>query len=261
MKYINCFIIILLTAVLLSAGIYASDIKIDNTPWKKIDNICAVKKVKVKRASDNSKYTVYFIRFNPKKTELKVLPSDKYGDKITDVKTLAQKSGAFCVINGGFFDEDYNPLGLLITEGKILQYMPEYGNFAVFCIKYNKPRVLHRRDFTYDGVAEALQCSPRLMSDGVDTSGVCDLDKESRRSGIGIDSLGNIVIYATDDSVFGGTSFTDLRKIFRLSDINLSSVLSLDGGKSTQLYFNPGRNKIDIKGYENMPVGIGFFKK
>lgn len=244
-----------------------NDMKIINNKWEKISNSCSIKKVKITRKNTGSEFDLFFIKFNPEKIKIKILVAKNLGVKIQTASLLAQKSKAFCVINAGFFDENYNPLGVLISNGKLIQPMPEYGNFAIFCIKNGNPAIIHLRDFTYEGVTQAIQCSPRLLADGYDTYGVQQLNKLSRRSGIGLDYENNVIIYATD-TIFDGLSFNELRAIFKLKDINLKNVLSLDGGKSTQLYLNLNNYKIynfrstqiiNIPGYEDIPVGIGFF--
>lgn len=260
MKRIFIFFILCALLILFASKTLAFDLKIKNNQWIKISDVCSIKKIRITRLPDKSSFNLFLIRFNPKRTKVKILTASQFSKKICDVSFLARKNHAFCVINGGFFDSNYNPLGVLVTDGKILQYMPEGGYFSVFCIKHGRPRIIHMKNFTYDGATEALQCSPRLIANGINTRGVYGLNTIDRRSGIGLDAKGNIIIYATDTTL-GGLSFAELRNIFRLPDINLKTVLSLDGGGSTQLYFKLKNKSIDINGFENIPVGIGFFLK
>lgn len=250
----------LIILILLSNIVTAEDLSIKEKKWQKISDICSIKKLNITRKSSEINFDLIFIRFNPQKTSFKVLLSENYGLKICQASTFYQKSGAFCVINGGFFDENYNPLGVLIKNGKIIQYMPDAGNFSIFCIKYGKPIILHKTAFSYDGVTEAVQCSPRLFVGGSQTTGIYGADDVSRRSGIGVDLSGNIIIYATN-SFIDGLSFKELINIFKKPQIKLQSVLNLDGGRSTQLYFNLLGCNINIPGIDKIPVGLGFFKK
>lgn len=254
-------IVLMLLVFLLGRDSFCFDLKIKEGKWVNEQGFCGTMKLNIKRVSGGDSFSLVLIKFNPQKSKVKILRAQSLGVKITSARHLAQKSGAFCVINGGFFDENYNALGVLITGGKIIQYMPGEGNFSVFCVdKDAKPRIIHKNDFNYKGVIEALQSSPRLSVNGINTRGVYGPNEISRRSGIGLDGENNIVIYATD-TIFDGLSFNELRFIFRLPFINLKTVLSLDGGRSTQLYFKLNGRSIDIAGFDNIPVGIGFFKK
>jgi len=240
--------------------LHAGELTITEKSWKNVSDICETKKVIIKRNSSDNNIDLYFVKFNPQKVKIKVLKSSFYGEKTQFAEGLAGKSGAFCVINGGFFDENYDPIGVLMSNGKILQFLPTVGNSSVFCVKNGIPKIIHRADFSYNGVTEALQSGPRLIYDGKNTIGVVGLNDISRRSGIGLDYDNNVVIYATD-TIFDGLSFNELRSILKRSGINLKTVLNLDGGRSTQLYFSISWNKINIPGYDYIPVAIGFFKK
>lgn len=254
------FTFLLMVFLLTIPSLHAGELTITEKNWKNISGICETKKIIIKRNSSENSLDLYFIKFNPRKVKIKILKSSFYGEKIQSVESLAGKSGAFCIINGGFFDENYNPIGVLISNGKILQPLPTVGNSSVFCVKNGEPRIIHRANFGYNGVAEALQSGPRLMYDGKNTIGAQGLNDISRRSGIGLDYNNNVVIYATD-TIFDGLSFNELRSILKRPSINLKTALNLDGGRSTQLYFSAGWDKINIPGYDYIPVGIGFFKR
>lgn len=239
---------------------FADDIRIIKSGWQKINDFCDVNKMSVNRTSTGGRFDLYFLRFNPQKIKIKILTGKNCVKMAQTADTLAQKSGAFCVINGGFFDENYNPIGVLMTGGKVLQYLPTVGNSSVFYVKGGVPYIIHMKDFSYKGVEEALQSGPRLMYDGKNTKGVFGADAVSRRSGIAFDYDNNLIIYAAD-TIFDGLSFNELREILRRPEINVKTALNLDGGKSTQLYFNLNGHRIDVTGFDYIPVGIGIFGK
>lgn len=257
MKKFFLILFLLLSTIL---PLFAGELTITEKNWKNVSGICETKKITIKRSSSENNIDLYFVKFNPQKVKIKVLKSSFYGEKTQFAEGLAGKSGAFCVINGGFFDENYDAIGVLISNGKILQHLPTVGNSSVFCVKNGIPMIIHRADFRYNGVTEALQSGPRLMYDGKNTVGVVGLNDISRRSGIGLDYNNNVVIYATD-TIFDGLTFNELRSILKRPSINIKTVLNLDGGRSTQLYFGIGWDKINIPGFDYIPVAIGFFKR
>ena len=140
-----------------------------------------------------------------------------------------RKSGARVVINGGYFDGKGQPLGLRIARGE-RQNRLRKADWGVFSIFKNRAQISHTKDFSsQNSPDEAIQCGPRLVVNGR----VTDLKKQwGRRTGIGIDRQGRVILAVSD----GELTLGEWAKIFADADaLNCPNALNLDGGGSTQL--------------------------
>jgi len=140
--------------------------------------------------------------------------------------------------------------------------MPQRGmlNSGIFCIKNNRPYIFHRDELTLHGVSEAIQSFPRLIHNGTPTQQIRNKNEAKRRSGIAVDYNGKIIIYATDTH-FGGLSLNDLQSLLLTPQLRIRSALNLDGGGSSQLYFNYDNSSKHITGLSEVPLFLGFFDK
>jgi uncharacterized protein YigE (DUF2233 family) len=88
------------------------------------------------------------------------------------------------------------------------------------------------------------------------------LGRYARRSVIGVDREGRLIIGVTD-AVLGGLSFAELQELFTGAKWQLDTpdLLNLDGGGSAQLYVKAGKFEEWVAGTAEVPVAIGFFAK
>ena len=201
---------------------------------------------------------VFMLRFDPDYIKTRVL----YQHGLTSVKKIAESEGALAAINASFFDPDGRPLGLLVQNSKITQRMPQRGMMSsgIFCLKYNRPQIFHRCNISMHGVTEAIQSFPRLIYNGKRIQQIRNKHEVKRRSAIAVDYKGNIIILSTDTH-FGGLSLNDLQDLLLKPKLNIRSALNLDGGRSSQLYFNSKNYSKHIIGLSDVPVFLGFFEK
>ncbi len=208
------------------------------------------------------------LRIDQDLMKVRILYAHDYGATAMTVKELAEKSGAVAAINGGYFDEYDKPLGYLKVKGReINDYIATPLIYSgVFSVKNGKATIFHRDTFHPLSCDEALQAGPRLIYDGILTTGVdrtIDYKKEARRAGIAIDKKGRVVAFITSPSS-AEINWKDLRTFLMRKEneggIEPRDVMNLDGGSSTQLYIKAGKlNKEE--GYAKVPVVIGFFKR
>jgi exopolysaccharide biosynthesis protein len=226
--------------------------------WKKLGQGLEYGILKVTRPSSESHLKIKIVRMSSKLYQPKVVYCKDYGLAPSDVKTLAEKAKAPVIINGGFFDEEREPLGLLIVDGKIRRRPdPEvFKSSGVFFFS-GSPGIAIGREFSYEGVTQAVSCSPRLLVRGKFTTGVRNLERISRRSVVAIDGKKRILLLITD-SLMEGLSFEELRRILKLDFLDLRDALCLDGGGSSQLYVRSGTSEESVMGLDAVPVGLAF---
>jgi len=192
------------------------------------------------------------VRADPEVLDVEVVPlhARKPGEML--VSELLQGGAALAAINGGFFALDdqgvKHPLGLLIHSGKRTNDLRR-ADWGIFVIARGKPRIIHRRDPLPAGVSEALESGPRLLINGEAPS--FEAAAAARRSAIGIDGAGRVVLAATQR---GALTLPQLAAALR--SLDCSSALNLDGGPSTQLSLRAGDVQADIPGLWAVPSAI-----
>ncbi|HEY3154416.1 MAG TPA: phosphodiester glycosidase family protein, partial [Candidatus Binatia bacterium] len=180
------------------------------------------------------------------------------------VKSFAEKTGAVAAINANYFDEKGRPLAYLKTaEKEINPAVSKHSLYTgVFGVRDSVPFVAHRDSFQPAQVSEALQVGPLLLNHNAIVEFTSGLGRYARRSVIGVDREGRLIIGVTD-AVLGGLSFAELQELFTGMkwQLNTPDLLNLDGGGSAQLYVKAGKFEEWVSGTSEVPVAIGFFTK
>jgi exopolysaccharide biosynthesis protein len=215
-----------------------------------------------------SERALRMVRFDQDFIKVRILYAHDYGATAMTVKELAEKSGAIAAINGGYFDEYDKPLGYLKVKGReVNDYIATPIIYSgMLSVRNGKASIFHRDTFHPASCDEALQAGPRLVYDGIATTGVertIDYKKEARRAGIAIDKKGRVVAFITSPPS-AEMNWKDLRTFLMRSEkeggIEPKDVMNLDGGSSTQLIVKAGKLSKE-EGYAKVPVVIGFFRK
>jgi hypothetical protein len=137
-------------------------------------------------------------------------------------------------LNGGYFEPDLQPSGLLIDQGR--EVHAASGGSGVVVLG-SRLELIRFRDFRPGTGSSALQAWPFLIEPGGGDGIRRDDGKRSRRSAIGIDGSGRGLLVAV---VRDGVSLYQLMNVCR--KLGATVALNLDGGPSTgfALGFPPG---------------------
>jgi exopolysaccharide biosynthesis protein len=204
------------------------------------------------------------LRFDPMIIAARVLSSSDWQMKSATAKSFVEKSGAIAAINGSYFDERGRPLAYLkISDKEINHTVSKHGLYTgTFALVDGSPLIMHRDNFSPVQASEALQSGPLLLNRGAPVETIRGLGEYARRTVLGTDKNGRIIVAVTD-AVLGGISFVELQELFSNGKWQLDTpeLLNLDGGGSTQLYFKSGKLEESVPGTSEVPVAIGFFVK
>lgn len=236
----------------------------DAGAWKPIQRGVEFRKVALERTEPGYELELKLFRFDSRFVVPRVLHAGQFQLKSATAKTFADKSGAIAAINANYFDDKGRPLAYLKTaEKEINRSVSNHRLYTgIFGVSDAGPFVIHRDDFQPAQASQALQSGPLLLHRGVIVEVMTGLGRFARRSVVGIDKDGRILIGVTD-AVIGGLSFAELQELFGQSKWHLEAVelLNLDGGGSAQLYFKSGKFEEWLPGTTEVPVAIGFFTK
>jgi uncharacterized protein YigE (DUF2233 family) len=220
---------------------------------------------------------IFLVRISLRKYSIKAMIAARFGEKRLDIKKLSEKSGALFGINANYFDPNYTPLGLIITEKEKIQNIHWGGGTLTSIAAYSKTfdtfTIKNRADFpkNFSGadIYEAIQAGPMLIVNSVPTK-LKNSNIPSRRAGVCIDAQARLIFFCTSSGPFG-LSFNELKSLLQFKDINCIDAMNFDGGGSAQMFLNyqerdtPLKNQkaaqIFIPGLDPVPVGLGIFKK
>lgn len=195
-----------------------------------------------KDASGQS-FSLELFKVDTKQYKLQLVQASDYQATKMSVKGMVLKTGALLGINGGFFDSQYKPIGLLVRDGKTLNPFKSISWWGVFSYDKSAGASVDRlQSFEPKPSTEiAIQAGPRL----VDENRVMPLKKnDSQKTFVGIVSAHQVILGVTNGS---SVDAVDLARILR-KELGLKEVLNFDGGGSTQLYAKFANYEKDLPG-------------
>jgi hypothetical protein len=172
------------------------------------------------------------------------------------VEEWQRETRATVVVNGGFFDAAKR------TEGLLAGYSETYGiSYATGGMFYIQNGQVFLRDLTEEPyrqeeqLQEAMQSYPMLVSEKKAVHPGEDF-RYNRRTAIGIDSLGRVVVVVFDEPV---VSLHELSLWLAGSDLDLEVALNLDGGSSTGMVVAAGDEETLINSQGPIPIVIAAY--
>ena len=133
--------------------------------------------------------------------------------------------------NGGFFDSQLLPLGLRISNYKILNRFKKISWWSVFYIENKHPHIVYGKEFNYhSGMEFALQSGPRLVIHGKIPHLKPGL---AERTALCILPNHEIAVIITQ---YFPMTLTQLGKWLTDEPLQCIEAINLDGGSSTQLF-------------------------
>ena len=186
--------------------------------------------------------TISAVYFDDRKFRLTVADqADGCGSQWLDAKSAALSCDGYAAINGGFFTPEGKPLGLLVASGiKRGSLNNSSLGAGIFISSKNKSAIVRREHYASSSVTNnaenLLQAGPMLVEHGKATIGLSD-HNERPRSFIAWDGKHHWAIGHIDSSTLAAAA-----KALSESSLNgfkASTVLNLDGGRSSDLWAGP----------------------
>ena len=179
------------------------------------------------------------------------------GEPLTIREWQQQLPDADLIINANFFHPDNTVVGMVVTdEGAFGTTLVNRG--GMFSIQSGLPVIQSLAEQPYDGrwLDHAVQGFPNLIVGGVASQTNPNENRASRRTAIAIDAQGRIVIITTP---LLGMGLYDVSQYLASSDMQLMSVVNLDGGGSTMLTIKP--INYQILSFDPVPTVLAAYKK
>lgn len=174
---------------------------------------------------------------------------------------IAELPGAVAFINANFFDAHGQALGLVVADG--IPYGQAYaGMGGMLQVQNGGVRVRSTIVEPYLGEAleQAVQAFPMLISNGQAAFANTQGDRISRRTLVGQNSAGRIILMATPSVI--GIKLVDLSSTLASFDLNLVTAVNLDGGGSTMLALSlPGQPAYRLLSLDAVPTVLAVYPR
>jgi hypothetical protein len=156
-------------------------------------------------------------------------------------------TGAFAVVNAGFFEADYTTSGIMVIKDEIYgqSYTQRHNadnlGSGMFALERERASIepLHDKPMLIsDAVQLGLESFPVLFTDSIPMDFSLP-DRTAKRTSIAIDEQGRVIFIVLSG---GAITLYELRdELFALSkELGLVSALNLDGGPSTGVSISAG---------------------
>lgn len=217
--------------------------------------------VTVPGRDDGVQFWVYAVRLDPSKVTFRVF-HDSEGHSIQEWHGI---TGADIVVNGGFFFGDHQPQGRLVIDGEMigtpLDPSARIGVPGLFAVIDDEVSItslgrsgVPPRNMEFD---QAVEAYPMLLMPGREAVYPPRQGERARRTVIGIDDTGSVVIVLVDGPIF---SLLELSRWLAESNLNLETALNLDGGRSSGMVVDVNGIRTDIPAYVPLPIVIGIYR-
>lgn len=194
---------------------------------------------------------IHVFRIDLKKNKLDLIMANDLSLHNASVDTFAHHSNALIAINGGFFDQNYHPLGLRIGNKQKHNPLKNISWWGIFYVKNQTPHLSSLAQYSSDNHVEfAVQSGPRLLVKGNPPSLKAGY---AERSALGITPDGRVIILVTNNSPMTTTA---LAQLLKSPPLNCDDALNLDGGSSSQLNAHMGLFQINVHGFSNVSDAI-----
>jgi uncharacterized protein YigE (DUF2233 family) len=251
-RSLTTFLLILATLPLLN-GCDVSDTIITGTPAKKFTETTALSwqtiepglsyaQADLLTPFSNQPKNLILATIDPKKFNFSIYQNRNQKNAKT-IKEIQEETDSLLSLNGSFFTEDFKPTGLLISEGRAIRKNSKANLLdGIFAIDNSGQAGL------FDGKTEldaknypfAVQNGPVLIDRQGKIKISTDSGKLASRTAIGLDKNNNIVLIIIKQSLLNTDNTISLYEFAHLlkeksplKELQLTSVLNLDGGPST----------------------------
>lgn len=185
----------------------------------------------VARSASSEEATLDLALFSSKNATLRVI--DDPAETHARLTETMQREGCLAGVNGGYFDPDYAPVGLLISDGRLMAPLRKARLLSgVVSMANGQVQIQRPAEFSMKTKPfAARQCGPFLVNGGKAIAGLNDT-REARRTFVA--TLGD------DRAAIGYCSYVTLAQLaaaLASSGLNIQRALNLDGGSSSAFWF------------------------
>jgi exopolysaccharide biosynthesis protein len=181
---------------------------------------------------EGQRASLKMIYFPPERAQWKVVLSAE----IDGVEDAVNRVGGIAGINGGYFEGNLAPVGLLIRNGEILHPLQKSKLLSgIFAVRHGRPELKRIGEYSNSKeVSEAIQCGPFLVDNSKPVVGL-NATRAAART----------FVFTSHSSLWGmgicqSVTLAEMGSILASPDLipgySITRALNFDGGSSTAFY-------------------------
>jgi len=172
--------------------------------------------------------------FSTKAFRLRIV--DQSSEPRGDLEEAMSRGKFLAGVNGGYFSPEYNPIGLLIVDGKIVAPLQRARLLSgVLSASAKKVQILRVAEFSLNQKPDsAVECGPMIVDLGKSVHGL-ESSKTARRTFAAIGSGDKAALGFCSDVTLA--DFSNILAAIVIPDFKIQRALNLDGGSSSAFWF------------------------
>jgi uncharacterized protein YigE (DUF2233 family) len=172
--------------------------------------------------------------FTTKSCRLRVI--DQASARRLDLEEVMARGNFLAGVNGGYFDPDYKPIGLLIVDGAMIAPLEKARLLTgVLSASPKKVQISRIAEFSLAQKPDAaVECGPMIVDLGKSVRGL-QTTKMARRTFAAVGSGDKAALGFCSDVTLADLS--SILAILTIPDFKIQRALNLDGGSSSAFWF------------------------
>jgi uncharacterized protein YigE (DUF2233 family) len=182
--------------------------------------------------------TVEIASFSTKSAAVRVIDNPDGAELAAVIRRVRGVAG----VNGGYFDPENAPVGLLISDGEsIAPFRKARLLSGVLVITKARVELVRSADYSSrKNVIAALQCGPFLVDAGKPIAGL-NATRSARRTFVLTNGSDRVAI-----GLCSAVTLAELGEILATPELKVQRAMNLDGGSSSAFWFNGQRGVVSI---------------
>ena len=208
--------------------------------------------------------TVYhLVRVDLARHAIRVADARREGRRAATVDQLGREAGALVAVNGTFFDENYRPLGLVVSGARELNPLRSVSWWAALVVRERGPRsaeILTTAQLEgipaeeRGGFSAALQSGPRTVAG---RQPLKLKEQSAARTAVCVLDATHLLLLATEGSA---VESNDLAAFMagapQQGGLGCDAGLMFDGGPSTQMWIGVPGDEVEVRGGWGVPNAL-----
>jgi len=192
------------------------------------------RQVVIQDPRNSARATVDIALIAAKSGKLRVIDNRNGADGLADAM---RRENCLAGVNGGYFDPNFKPIGLLIADGAIVSPLTRARLLTgVLCASSNGIEIVRLREFSQKRKLDAaVECGPFLIDLGKRIRGLDDT-RSARRTFAALARGGKAALGVCSDVTLAQLSDV-LSNVGLRDDFQIWRALNLDGGSSSAFWF------------------------
>jgi uncharacterized protein YigE (DUF2233 family) len=221
--------------------------------WRTVRNGIELAILNANVHSLNQSHPMMVARIDPSKVDVRVNYAPSAPQRVRD---WLNSSDVDLVINAGFFTEQKQATGLLISDGK--SFGSTYKGFGgMFAMRDGKPSLqwLAAQPYQADKrISQAVQSFPMLARGSVIVQGISTDERHNLRTFVALDRSGRMLLGVCQTPAW---TLLDLAEFLAAEpSLNIESALNLDGGASTGMWLRDVNDVMLTDSFDTVPSVI-----